>query len=93
MPKPLVDMPDHTVATATWIINMFQLCCEKFNDSSSYLEREILSTVLRLLVDSSKDDTGVQWGWWDRGGRKEHWTRALTHKQLVSIMHLSSIIR
>ena len=34
--------------------------------------------VLHLLKDSSKDETGVQWKWWDRHNRKALWYRALT---------------
>ena len=40
--------------------------------------------VLHLLKDSSKDETGVQWKWWDQHNRKELWYRALT-RQDVSI--------
>ena len=34
--------------------------------------------VLHLLKDSSKDETGVQWKWWDQHRRTVHWYRALT---------------
>ena len=34
--------------------------------------------VLHLLKDSSKDETGVQWKWWDQHNRKALWYRALT---------------
>ena len=44
----------------------------------------MLSMVLHLLKDSSKDETGVQWKWWDQYNRKEHWYEALTW-QYVSI--------
>ena len=40
--------------------------------------------VLHLLKDSSKDETGVQWEWWDQHNRKAVWYRALT-RQDVSI--------
>ena len=40
--------------------------------------------VLHLLKDSSKDDTAVQWKWWDQHNRKALWYRALT-RQEVSI--------
>jgi len=88
MPKPLLDVHlPHDTGT-TWIINIFQSFCEKFNESSSHLEREILSTVLHFLVDSSKDEVGVQWIWWDQDERKGRWTQALTHQPLwVSIMY------
>ena len=44
----------------------------------------MLSMVLHLLVNSSKDETGVQWKWWDQHNRKESWYRALIHA-IVSI--------
>ena len=34
--------------------------------------------VLHLLKDSSKDETGVHWKWWDQHNRKAHWYQALT---------------
>ena len=34
--------------------------------------------ILHLLVDSSKDETGVQWEWWDLENRKDVWHWALT---------------
>ena len=40
--------------------------------------------VLHLLKDSSKDETGVQWKWWDQHNRKALWYQALT-RQDVSI--------
>ena len=40
--------------------------------------------VLRHLKDSSKDETGVQWKWWDQHNRKALWYRALS-QQDVSI--------
>ena len=40
--------------------------------------------VLHLLKDSSKDETGVPWKWWDQHNRKSHWYQALT-QQDVSI--------
>ena len=44
----------------------------------------MLSKVLHLLKDSSKDETGVHWKWWDQHKRKAHWFQALT-RQDVSI--------
>ena len=40
--------------------------------------------VLHHLKDSSKDETGVQWRWWDQHNRKALWYWALT-RQDVSI--------
>ena len=34
--------------------------------------------VLHLLKDSSKDETGVQWKWWDQYNRKALWYQTLT---------------
>ena len=34
--------------------------------------------VLHLLKDSSKDETGVQWKWWDQHNRKALWYQLLT---------------
>ena len=38
--------------------------------------------VLHLLKDSSKDETGVQWKWWDQHNRKTHWYQALTQARV-----------
>ena len=40
--------------------------------------------VLRLLRDSSKDETGVQWEWWDQHNRKALWYWALAQRDVSS---------
>ena len=44
----------------------------------------MLSMILHLLKDSSTDETGVQWKWWDQHQRRALWYRALA-RQDVSI--------
>ena len=53
-----------------------------FNKNKSYSERKMLSMVLHLLKDSSKDETGVRWKWWDRHNRKALWYQALTWRDV-----------
>jgi len=70
--------------TRTTISTIFQECCNHCNKLGSYFERKMFSMVLDLLVDSSKDETGVQWMWWDQHGRMEYWCRALIHDPLFT---------
>ena len=42
----------------------------------------MLSTVLHLLKDSSKNERGVQWKWWDQHDRMAHWYQALTWRDV-----------
>ena len=56
--------------------------CHSRNEQNSHSAQKMLSMVLQLLEDSSKDETGVQWEWWNQHDRKESWYRALTRYQV-----------
>ena len=58
---------------------LLSFVCYKCNEGS-YFQRKMLSSVVRLLADSSKDERRVHWAWWDHDGRVKLWSRVLTHR-------------
>jgi hypothetical protein len=60
---------------------LLSFLCYKCNEGS-YFQRKMLSTVVRLLADSSRDERGVQWAWWDQDERGKLWSRVLTRRSV-----------
>lgn len=56
--------------------------CHRCNEQNSHSAQKILSMVLQLLEDSSRDETRVQWEWWNQHDRKESWYRVLTRHEV-----------
>jgi hypothetical protein len=70
------------------IAERLRYLCDKCNDPSSpYAQRKVLSIVRRVLADSSMDETGVRWEWWDQDERDIFWSQTLTRSifDVVSI--------
>jgi len=71
----------------TTMSEIFQTFCDNCNKSGSYFERKMFSMMLDLIIDSSKDETGVQWIWWDQDGRKDDWYWRLRQPTASEFMH------
>jgi len=76
-------MPMAPADFATTISNSFQSYCDHCNRSGSSFERKMFSIALDLVVESSKDETGVQWMWWDQNHRKDHWCWTLVQDRVL----------
>jgi len=83
MPEPLMDLSRSELFYDGSIGGLLTFLCYKSN-GGSYFQRKMLSTVVRLLADSSKDDRGVQWAWWDQDERGKLWSRVLTGRAVSS---------
>lgn len=72
---------------------LLSFLCYKCNEGS-YFQRKMLATVVRLLADSSKDERGVVWSWWDEDERGKLWGRVLTRREvrIICPMPLSVLI-
>ena len=78
----LVGGPAWDINSLIHVQRILEAFCRSCNEQNSPSAQKMLSMVLQLLEDSSKDETGVQWEWWDQHDRKESWYRALTRHQV-----------
>lgn len=89
MPEPLMDVPLKVFYDGS-IGDFLAFLCDRCNGGLPF-QREMLSMVLHMLADSSKDESGVQWAWWDRDERNKLWSRALARKE-VSIAQTTLVL-
>lgn len=79
MPEPLMNLSRPGLFYEAPVLVRLKFICDRCNDGS-YFKRKMLSTTLHLLADSSKNEGGVQWAWWDQDDRGKHWGRVLTRE-------------